>query len=110
MITDQESYRAKSLNANTEGRSVGRAARPTAAITMNFFKAIAETIDEAKRTGNLMYLHKDKTGYFISRDWQKGWLFKAYPGGLKILSREGSREKDKNEAASDQEATEKSQS
>jgi len=56
---------------------------------MTIFEAIQKTIDEAKNTGKLMRLYRRQSGYLVSSQYWDDWLFLAYPGGRKILSKEG---------------------
>lgn len=60
------------------------------------FDAMAETVKSAKRDGKLYYLYLRKSKgyrhdpvYFLSHLYWDDWLFKAYPGGRKILSIKG---------------------
>lgn len=58
-------------------------------------EAMAETERIAKETGKLYYLYKNPGfGNFkwgISTQYWNDWLFRAYPGGRKILSSNGNR-------------------
>lgn len=56
---------------------------------MTFKEAAAETAITAKESDRLCYLYRNNTGYFVSFQYWKDWLFMAYPGGRKILSRAG---------------------
>ena len=57
---------------------------------MTILEAMQKTIDEAKSSGCLCYLYERKAGYFLSAKYWDDWLFQAYPGGRKILSKKGS--------------------
>ena len=48
-----------------------------------------EAIDKAKESGRCHYVYEDVDGLELSDTWQKDHLFRAYPGGRKILSIKG---------------------
>lgn len=56
---------------------------------MNILEAIQKTIDGAISSGELCYLYENENGYFLSYQYRHTWLFRAYPGGRKELSRKG---------------------
>lgn len=58
---------------------------------MTILEAMQKTITEAKTSGNLCYLYEKDDGYWVSTQYQKDWLFRAYPGGRKELSMRGSK-------------------
>lgn len=53
---------------------------------MNIFEAMQKTVDEAVSSGSMAYLYMRSAGYFVSQEYWNDWLFKAYPGGRKIMS------------------------
>ena len=53
---------------------------------MTFTEALKVTEQQAKDTGQLLYLCENRQGYFISKNYYKDWLFRAYPGGRKEFS------------------------
>lgn len=58
---------------------------------MTIIEAMGKTIKQAKTTDNLCYLYLRDSNYRVSSNYEKDWLFQAYPGGRKILSSEGNR-------------------
>jgi len=61
---------------------------------MNFLEACEETVKEAEHHNKVAYLYKNRIGNFrwgVSHQYLGDWLFKAYPGGRKILSVEGTK-------------------
>lgn len=56
---------------------------------MIILEAIQKAVDEAYWTGSACYVYEARQGYRVSTDYWQGWLFKAYPGGRKVLSRRG---------------------
>jgi len=67
-------------------------------------EAMAETARMAKADGKLFYLYKGGPGnatWGISAQYWKDWLFKAYPGGRKILSMAGKELVEKERSAID---------
>lgn len=61
---------------------------------MNFLEACEETVKEAERHNKVAYLYKNRIGNFrwgVSHQYWDDWLFKAYPGGRKVMSVEGSK-------------------
>lgn len=58
---------------------------------MTIIEAMSKTINQAKATGKLCYLFSRDDSYLVSSEYEKDWIFQAYPGGRKILSREGNR-------------------
>jgi hypothetical protein len=58
---------------------------------MTFPGAISEAVRVAKEARQLCYVieRHDGDGYTTTFEYQKGWLFKAYPGGRKELSVRG---------------------
>lgn len=60
-----------------------------------FEEACAETVRMSVERNQLMYLYKYKIGnskWGISHRHWDDWLFKAYPGGRKVLSLKGKEE------------------
>lgn len=61
---------------------------------MNFQEACEMTVKQSKEENRLCYLYKNRIGNFtwgVSHQYWKDWLFKAYPGGRKVLSVEGTK-------------------
>jgi hypothetical protein len=57
---------------------------------MNFTNAMLDAVTMASETGRIYYIYKLINGGFgISRKIYPDWLFKAYPGGRKVLSPSG---------------------
>lgn len=60
---------------------------------MTIFEAMAEVVQMARDKGELCYLYRrGPSGNFkwgASFQYWDNWLFKAYPGGRKVLSMEG---------------------
>ena len=58
---------------------------------MTFEDAISKAVSEAHRTDNVIYVYKGDNVYpwAFSLNYKHGWLFKAFPSGCGILSREG---------------------
>lgn len=54
-----------------------------------FKQAVAEAVKRAQDTGKLCYLLKHDDLYFIDHQYRDKWLFRAYPGGRKEISRLG---------------------
>jgi len=55
-------------------------------------RAMAETVEMAKKEGRVCYLYHNKIGnseYSASSHNWGDWLFRAYPGGRKSLSNAG---------------------
>ena len=52
-------------------------------------QSMAEVVKMARASGKQCYLYKTKACYIASFQYWDDWLFKAYPGGRKILSTEG---------------------
>lgn len=57
----------------------------------SFSRAAAECVKMAAEKGTICYLYKrDGKGFWgLSYQYWRGYLFKAYPGGRKILTVEG---------------------
>lgn len=53
---------------------------------MSILKSMAEVVKMARAENKLCYLYKSSAGYLTSFEYWDDWLFKAYPGGRKILS------------------------
>lgn len=51
-------------------------------------EAMTKTEQMAKSDGKLYYLYR-KSGWQISAQYWNDWLFRAYPGGRKELSKRG---------------------
>lgn len=69
-----------------------------------FQEAMAETAKQAQEENRVCYLYKNRLGNFrwgISAQYWDDWLFKAYPGGRKELSVEGSKELEKSNRPTD---------
>lgn len=61
---------------------------------MNFREAINETVKQAQEENRVCYLYKNRIGNFrwgVSAQYWDDWLFKAYPGGRRVLSVEGTK-------------------
>lgn len=60
---------------------------------MNFKEACVETVKEARAKGQIAYLYKlsGKFPWGTSLNYWNDWLFKAYPGGRKVLSAKGTK-------------------
>ena len=58
---------------------------------LTLFQAMKEAIDTAVTEGRVLYVfsRSQGPGYYVSHRWAKGWLFRAYPGGRKVLSMAG---------------------
>lgn len=54
-----------------------------------FSLAMATTIKTAKETDQLCYLYRVDNQYVIANHYVEDWLFKAWPGGRKVLSMAG---------------------
>lgn len=52
-------------------------------------QSMAEVARMARERGEICYLYKTQAGYIASFQYWKDWLFKAYPGGRKVVSIEG---------------------
>lgn len=55
-----------------------------------FLRACKLCQDDAVESGRLRLVRRSGNDFVVSTDNSKGWLFRAYPGGRKILSIEGS--------------------
>jgi hypothetical protein len=64
---------------------------------VTFFEAMAETTKTAKKYGRACYLYKT-SHYWCSFQYWDDWLFRAYPGGRKVLSVTGKAMADKTHA------------
>ena len=56
-----------------------------------FIKAVGDAIKRAKEEDVLMYVRETPNAYHVTSTYEKDWLFKAYPGGRKILSKSGNK-------------------
>lgn len=56
---------------------------------MTILRSMNEVAQMARDKGQICYLYKSSAGYFASFQYWGDWLFRAYPGGRKILSTEG---------------------
>lgn len=58
---------------------------------MNIQEAMAEVVKMAAEKGRVCYLYPPAigTGFRASFEYWNDWLFKAYPGGRKVLSVRG---------------------
>lgn len=56
---------------------------------MTFIAACALAIKQSQETNNLIYVYETPHAYPLSYCYVDGWLFRAYPGGRKELSRKG---------------------
>lgn len=57
---------------------------------MTFYEAMNRCVEISKENNRLVYVYYMENGedsyYYYSSIFSKSWLFKAYPGGRKILS------------------------
>lgn len=58
---------------------------------MKFSEACAIAISQAREIGCVFYVHESPSLWDVTSAYQRGWLFKAYPGGRKIVSVAGRR-------------------
>ena len=58
---------------------------------MKFSEACAIAINQAREIGCAFYVHESPSMWDVTAEYQRGWLFKAYPGGRKIVSTAGKR-------------------
>lgn len=58
---------------------------------MKFSEACAIAIRQAREIGCAFYVHESPSMWDVTAAYQRGWLFKAYPGGRKIVSVAGRR-------------------
>ena len=58
---------------------------------MTFEEAVSRAVLNSRLTGNVVYVYAGDSEYpwSFSNTHKEGWLFKAFPGGRRILSREG---------------------
>jgi hypothetical protein len=67
---------------------------------MNMVEAMAEIVKMAEKENKVTYLYQYKNGTFDASftRWDD-WLFKAYPGGRKQLSKTGAKLLEREQAA-----------
>ena len=58
---------------------------------MKFSEACAIAISQAREIGCAFYVHESPSMWDVTAAYQRGWLFKAFPGGRKIVSPAGKR-------------------
>lgn len=61
---------------------------------MNFQEACEVVVKQAQEENRVLHLYKNRIGNFtwgVSHRYWSDWLFKAYPGGRKELSVEGTK-------------------
>ena len=58
---------------------------------MKFSEACAIAIRQAREIGCAFYVHESPSMWDVTAAYQRGWLFKAYPGGRKVVSVAGRR-------------------
>ena len=56
---------------------------------MKFSEACAIAISQAREIGCAFYVHESPSMWDVTAEYQRGWLFKAFPGGRKIVSPAG---------------------
>jgi len=54
-----------------------------------FLKACQECRDRAGREGRQLFVTRYATTFFVISDFDKSWLFRAFPGGRTELSMKG---------------------
>jgi hypothetical protein len=65
---------------------------------MTFKEHMQQTVKEAEQTNKICYLILRYDFFSISNQYQDDWLFKAYPGGRKVLSVKGTKMLEREEA------------
>lgn len=56
---------------------------------MTFLEACADAARMACRFSIVFYVYEYPTCWRVTPTWEQGWLFKAFPGGMKIMTLEG---------------------
>lgn len=58
---------------------------------MKFSEACISALGMARRHGCAFYVHDSPSLWYVTSVYKPGWLFKAYPGGRRIVSPAGKR-------------------
>lgn len=58
---------------------------------MSFKEACAKAAIKAGETGVQFFVYDAPTTWDVTASFRPGWLFRAYPGGRKVLSVEGTK-------------------
>lgn len=56
---------------------------------MTFVEACVQAAEKSKKYETIIYVYYSSESWVIGPAYKKGWLFKAYPGGRKVLSMDG---------------------